>query len=54
MMDLIGKQDEIFRRKIIERIECCNCTNMIIQYYNENYKGMRGKCPNCLVEFPLD
>lgn len=38
----------------VEKINCNNCNAEIIQYYNEGYKGKRGKCPICRVDFPLD
>ena len=36
------------------KIICFNCNLEITVYYHEGYKGSRGKCPKCGVEFPLD
>ena len=34
---------------------CCEfCTEIIVEYYHEGYKGKRGKCTNCGIDFPLD
>jgi len=38
----------------VQKIECWNCGAEIIEYYDENYKGRRGRCPVCGVNFPLD
>ena len=38
----------------VEKIICWNCNAEIIQYYNQNYKGKRGRCPICGVDFPLE
>jgi phage FluMu protein Com len=35
-------------------ILCEFCDEIIVEYYHERYKGMRGKCPKCQVDFPLD
>ncbi|MGY5144141.1 MAG: hypothetical protein ACW9XH_06630 [Candidatus Nitrosopumilus sp. bin_32a] len=35
-------------------ITCEHCNGGIIQYYHDGYKGNRGKCPNCGVDFPLE
>ncbi len=36
------------------KIKCNNCDTEVIVYYNENYKGNRGKCLICKTDFPLD
>lgn len=36
------------------KIKCEHCGSTIKPYYNESYRGTRGKCPSCGVEFPLD
>ncbi len=33
---------------------CDNCGKSIAEYYHEGYKGKRGKCPQCGVDFPLE
>ncbi len=33
---------------------CINCGVEITEYYHEGYKGNRGKCPSCGVDFPLE
>lgn len=38
----------------IEKIICIDCEIEIIQYYSHNYKGDRGRCPICKVDFPLE
>lgn len=38
----------------VQKIECWNCGSEIIQYYDETYKGNRGRCSVCGVNFPLD
>jgi phage FluMu protein Com len=35
-------------------IICEFCNENISEYYHEGYKGMRGKCPKCQVDFPLE
>ena len=35
-------------------IICNNCDKVITEYYDEGYKGLRGKCPHCGVDFPLE
>ena len=37
-----------------EKIMCIHCDVEISQYYNDGYKGNRGKCPHCGVDFPLE
>ncbi len=36
------------------KIKCLNCDTEISIYYNEEYKGYRGKCSLCKIDFPLD
>ena len=38
----------------VQKTECWNCGAEIIEYYDENYKGRRGRCSICGVNFPLD
>ena len=38
----------------VKKIRCWNCNAEILQYYDEKYKGKRGRCPICGVNFPLD
>ena len=33
---------------------CNNCDKVITEYYHEGYKGKRGKCPHCGIDFPLE
>jgi len=33
---------------------CDNCSADITEYYHDGYKGKRGKCPKCGVDFPLE
>ena len=37
-----------------EKIVCHTCAVEIIQYFNENYQGQRGKCTICGIDFPLE
>jgi len=46
--------DSTLGEKKSHKILCINCNIEIIVYYNENYNGYRGKCPNCKIDFPLD
>jgi hypothetical protein len=36
------------------KILCSNCNNEIVEYYDEGYKGNRGKCVLCKIDFPLE
>lgn len=36
------------------KILCNFCNLEIIQYYHANYKGDRGRCRECGIDFPLD
>lgn len=36
------------------RIICEHCQAEITEYYHKGYKGNRGKCPKCGVDFPLE
>ena len=29
-------------------ISCYHCNGEIIEYYDDGYKGKRGKCPSCM------
>jgi len=31
-----------------------NCNNVIIEYYDDGYRGNRGKCIVCNIDFPLE
>jgi len=35
-------------------IICNVCREIIIEYYNDHYKGIRGRCTRCEVDFPLE
>ncbi len=37
-----------------EKELCWICHNEIIQYYHDGYKGLRGKCSTCKIDFPLE
>jgi len=37
-----------------EKIICDHCGAKIIQYYHDSYKGNRGRCPKCGIDFPLE
>jgi hypothetical protein len=37
-----------------KKIVCWNCDVEIIQYFDIKYKGKRGQCPVCGVNFPLE
>lgn len=36
------------------KIVCEICSSLISQYYDEGYKGTRGKCIRCGIDFPLE
>ena len=36
------------------KTNCDNCNVEITEYYDEHYKGKRGKCPKCGIDFPLE
>jgi len=38
----------------LEKTVCWKCSTEIIEYYDQSYKGKRGKCPICGVDFPLE
>jgi len=38
----------------ISKITCEQCNEYIAEYYDEGYKGKRGRCPACGVDFPLE
>ena len=35
-------------------IICQHCGNKILEYFNTNYNGKRGKCKSCNTDFPLE
>jgi len=37
-----------------EKMLCDVCKSEISQYYDESYKGNRGKCTICGIDFPLE
>ena len=48
---LISRQDE---PALVGEIECLLCKGIIVVYYHYGYRGTRGRCPVCGVEFPLE
>jgi len=36
------------------KIICEHCSEDITEYYHDDYKGKRGKCSSCGVDFPLE
>ncbi len=38
----------------VNKIQCINCNAEIIEYFNSDYNGHRGKCLTCKIDFPLD
>ncbi len=46
--------DSTLGEKKTEKIKCINCYTEIIEYYHKGYKGYRGKCIICKIDFPLD
>nr|AIE98457.1 hypothetical protein [uncultured marine thaumarchaeote KM3_05_H05] len=36
------------------KLLCYNCNSEIVEYYDEHYKGNRGKCTHCKIDFPLE
>ncbi len=53
LRDAIKKQK--FQVSVLaEKIICWNCNSEIIQYDHDGYKGKRGRCPICGVDFPLE
>ncbi len=38
----------------LNKIQCINCNTEIIEYFNNDYNGYRGKCLICKTDFPLD
>jgi len=43
----VKEQDE-------EEITCWVCDAEIIEYFEEQYQGQRGKCTICEINFPLE
>jgi len=37
-----------------DKVLCNICNSIVLQYYNEGYKGNRGKCLVCNTDFPLE
>ncbi|SVA58387.1 uncharacterized protein METZ01_LOCUS111241 [marine metagenome] len=35
-------------------ITCEVCKMKIVEYYDNQYKGKRGKCLSCGIDFPLE
>ena len=46
--------DSTLGKNKTEKIKCIHCYSEIIEYYHDKYKGNRGKCLICKVDFPLD
>jgi hypothetical protein len=38
----------------IQTIRCPNCMAEILDYYSEKYHGVRGRCPICDTDIPLE
>ena len=36
------------------KITCYICNSVIIEYYDDHYRGNRGKCEKCKIDFPLE
>ena len=34
--------------------KCANCGRDIDEYYHDGYKGRRGRCTRCGIDFPLE
>jgi hypothetical protein len=59
MGDLNIKKKKIYlyekmAKPSFKKIICWNCDVEIIQYFDIKYKGERGQCPVCGVNFPLE
>jgi hypothetical protein len=50
---LIWEEGEMIKPSF-RKIVCWNCDVEIIQYFDIKYKGERGVCPVCGVNFPLE
>ena len=37
-----------------ELIQCTVCYREISEYYHPKYRGLRGRCPGCGIDFPLE
>jgi hypothetical protein len=37
-----------------EKHSCWECGSDIVQYFEEKYSGLRGKCLVCKIDFPLE
>ena len=49
-----GLTDFTLAEKKFMKIKCMDCYTEITVYYSEVYKGHRGKCLICKIDFPLD
>jgi len=36
------------------KMACNDCNSDLVEYYHDGYKGKRGKCPVCKIDFPLE
>lgn len=45
---------DMLRINTYDKIACWNCNVEIAQYFDRKYKGLRGQCPSCHVNFPLE
>jgi len=45
---------EQVKKSSFKKIICWNCNVEVIQYFDIKYKGERGVCPVCGVNFPLE
>jgi len=36
------------------KISCEHCNGDITEYYHDGYRGKRGKCSACGIDFPLE
>ena len=37
-----------------DKITCWVCGTVVIEYFEVRYKGKRGRCPTCEINFPLE
>ena len=38
----------------VEKLNCQNCGEQVVQYHNKQYNGKRGLCQTCGANFPLE
>lgn len=38
----------------MDEFTCDNCKGDLTEYYHDGYKGKRGRCPVCKIDFPLE